>query len=111
MVTKHSGYPAALAYMKLFKAIFGSYLNLVVHVARSTLVFMIVLACIFIARKLVPRLFPPADYPSEALHLVDSYAALLGTVGYVVWLSLDMYFLFKERLLKSQEKEERNGEF
>ena len=91
--------------MKLLKTIFGDYLHLVVHVVRSTLVFIIVLGCIFIARLIVPKLFPPGDYTSKALHLVDSYAALLGTVGYVVWISLDMYFLLKERVLKSQQKE------
>ncbi len=91
--------------MKLLRTIFGDYLGLVVHLVRSTLVFIIVLGCIFVARLIVPNLFPPGDYTSKALHLVDSYAALLGTVGYVVWLSLDMYFLLRERLLKSQEKE------
>lgn len=85
---------------QLLKAIFGDYLDLVIHIVRHTLVFVIVLACIFIARLIVPKLFPPGDYTSAALHLVDSYAALLGTVGYVVWMSLDMYYLFRKRVTK-----------
>ncbi len=88
--------------MKVFKAIFGDYLDLVVHLLRATLVFIIVLGCIFVARLVVPRLFPPGDYISTVLHLVDSYAALLGTVGYVVWISLDMYFLLRERLVRKK---------
>ena len=89
--------------MKLFKALFGDYLDLVVHIVRSTLVFIIVLGCIFIARLVVPKLFPPGDYTSKALHLVDSYATLLGTVGYVVWISLDMFSLIRERIRKRNE--------
>lgn len=96
--------------MKVFKAIFGDYLNFVVHIVRSTLVFIIVLGCIFIARLIVPKLFPPGDYTSKALHLVDSYAALLGTVGYVVWLSLDMYFLIRERVTERNKQEGQNND-
>lgn len=96
---------------QLFKTIFGDYLDLVVHVARHTLVFIIILGCMFIARQIVPRLFPPGDYTSAALHLVDSYATLLGTFGYVVWLSLDMFFLFKARIKKQEARRiDSNGE-
>ena len=84
--------------MKILKAVFGSYLDFVVHIIRATLVFIIVLGCIYVARSIVPKLFPPGDYTSHALHLVDSYAALLGTIGYVVWLSLDMFFLLRQRI-------------
>jgi len=94
--------------MNPFKALFGDYLNLVVHVIRATLVFIVILGCIFVARLVVPRLFPPGDYISKALHLVDAYAALLGTVGYVVWISSDMYFLLKGRVWYSEEKEEEH---
>jgi hypothetical protein len=86
--------------MNVFKAVFGSYTEFVVHIIRATLVFIIVLGCIYVARSIVPKLFPPGDYTSAALHLVDSYAALMGTVGYVVWLSLDMFFLLRERIAK-----------
>jgi hypothetical protein len=96
--------------MNIFKTIFGSYLNLVVHILRATAVFIVVLGCIFVARKIVPMLFPPGDYISTVLHLVDSYAALLGTVGYVVWISLDMYFLLRERILTSGHGEENSDE-
>ena len=96
--------------MKLLKAIFGDYLNFVVHIVRSTLVFIIVLGCIFIARLIVPKLFPPGDYTSKALHLVDSYATLLGTVGYVVWLSLDMFFLVRKRITKGSKRQHQDDE-
>jgi len=95
--------------MKLFKALFGDYLDLVVHIVRSTLVFIIVLGCIFVARLIVPKLFPPGDYTSKALHLVDSYATLLGTVGYVVWISLDMLSLIRQRIKKKNEHQGDDG--
>jgi hypothetical protein len=96
--------------MKVFKAIFGDYYNLVVHIVRSTLVFIIVLGCIFVARLIVPKLFPPGDYTSKALHLVDSYATLLGTVGYVVWLSLDMFSLVRERIKGNKQEHQDDDE-
>jgi hypothetical protein len=90
--------------MKLLRALLGGYADLVVHVLQSTVVFIIILGCIYVARLIVPRLFPPGDYTSNVLHLVDSYATLLGTVGYVVWLSLDMFSLLRERLKKGGQK-------
>jgi hypothetical protein len=96
--------------MKLPKAILGDYYDFVVHIVRSTLVFIIVLGCIFVARLIVPKLFPPGDYTSKALHLVDSYATLLGTVGYVVWLSLDMYFLIRERITRVNKQEDQGDD-
>ena len=74
------------------------------------LVFIIVLGCIFIARLVVPKLFPPGDYTSKALHLVDSYATLLGTVGYVVWLSLDMFSLVRERIKGNKQEHQDDDE-
>jgi hypothetical protein len=96
--------------MKLLKIVFGGYSDLIVHIVRSTAVFIIILGCIYVARLVVPKLFPPGDYTSRALHLVDSYATLLGTVGYVVWLSLDMFSLIRERLTKGSQKEHQNGD-
>ncbi len=89
--------------MRILKTLFGGYAELIVHVIRSTVVFIIILGCIYVARLVVPKLFPPGDYTSKALHLVDSYATLLGTVGYVVWLSLDMFSLIRERLTKGNQ--------
>lgn len=92
--------------MSLFKAVFGTYAEFVAHIVRATLVFIIVLGCIYAARTVVPKLFPPGDYTSAALHLVDSYAALLGTVGYVVWMSLDLFFLLKGRVMRGDRHDE-----
>lgn len=39
------------------------------------------------------------------LHLVEAYAALAGTVGYVIWVSLDMYYLIKQRHLTAGDRE------
>ncbi len=91
--------------MKFFRTLLGDYFDLVIHVLRATAVFIIVLGCIYVARTTVPKLFPPGDYLSQLLHLADSYAALLGTVGYVVWISLDMYLLLRERLLRSRDEQ------
>jgi small-conductance mechanosensitive channel len=86
------------------------------HLVQLTAVFVLLLLCIFIARSLVPLLFPPSEYLTQLLHLVDNYAALLGIVGYTVWLTLDMFFLILEhgrkaigqRATKDAEVDERN---
>jgi len=77
--------------------LFGEYYVLVRHTFQTTLVFLILLGCFFVARHAVPMLFPPGDFLGRLLQLVDVYAALLGMVGYFVWLSLDMFFLLRQR--------------
>ena len=78
--------------------IFGNYSIFIIQFFRTTAVFLIVLSCIFVVRRTVPVLFPPGDFLAKFLHLVDLYVALLGTVGYVIWITLDMYFMTRERL-------------
>lgn len=78
--------------------LFGGYYALVRHTFQTTLVFLVLLGCFFVARSAVPMLFPPGEFLGRLLHLVDVYAALLGTVGYFVWLSLDMFFLLRQRV-------------
>ncbi len=80
------------------RRLFGEYYALVRHTFQTTLVFLVLLGCFFIARNAVPMLFPPGEFLGPLLHWVDVYAALLGTVGYFVWLSLDMYFLLRQRV-------------
>ena len=84
----------------LLGRLFGEYYVFVLHILRATAAFVIVLICTYVARTAVPMLFPPGEYLSAVLDLVDMYAALLGTVGYVVWITLDMYFMIRERLLR-----------
>ena len=93
--------------MKLKDAIerfFGDTYPLVRHLVQLTAVFVLLLLCIFIARSLVPLMYPPSEYLTQVLHLVDNYAALLGIVGYTVWLTLDMYSLILERGRKAKEQ-------
>jgi len=77
------------------------------HLVQLTVIFVLLLICIYIARNLIPLLFPPGEYITKLLHLVDSYAALLGIVGYTVWLTLDMTFLIIERGKKVLKKEDK----
>lgn len=87
---------------------FGRTYPLVEHVVQLTAVFAVILLCLFVARQLIPLLFPPGQYLSKMLHVVDLYAATLGTIGYVVWLTLDMYALLLRRI--REEKEAQDNE-
>ena len=80
----------------LLERLFGDYFPLVRHLVQVTAVFIVLLLCIAVARRAVPFLFPPTEYVSLLLHLVDGYAALLGIVGYTVWVGLDMFALLRK---------------
>lgn len=67
------------------------------HLLQMTLLFVVFLACIYFLRTLVVLMFPPGEYLRKLLELVDTYAALAGTVGYVAWMSIDTFFLMQER--------------
>ena len=93
------------------KAFFGNAWPLVEHVVQMTAVFVVILACLFVARKVVPLLFPPGEFLSATLHAVDTYAALLGTIGYTVWLTLDMFGLLMRRVRQAiREKNDERSE-
>lgn len=77
------------------------------HIFQMTFLFTIILGCIWIARSLVPLLFPPGQFLNDFLHLVDSFASILGIVGYVVWLGLDLFFLLKERFTDFLRKDSK----
>ncbi len=77
--------------------ILGEASSLASHLLQMTLVFMLLLACIYILRILVVLLFSPGEYLRELLALADTYAVLLGTIGYVTWMGIDMFFLLTQR--------------
>ncbi len=77
--------------------IFGDASSVARHLLQMTLVFMLLLACIYIPRILVVLLFSPGEYLRELLALVDTYAVLVGTIGYVTWMGIDMFFLLTQR--------------
>ena len=68
---------------------------------RTTLLFVLSLGCIYLLRMLVVMLFSPGEYLRELLEVVDTYAVLLGTIGYVAWIGIDILFLAKERAGKN----------
>lgn len=63
------------------KRIFGSTYPLAKHFAEIT-------ALMF---------FQPPELLTKAPSLIDAYAAVLGLVGYTVWITLDMVILLIER--------------
>lgn len=67
------------------------------HLLRMTLLFVVFLGCIYSLRTLVALMFPPGEYLGKLLELVDTYVALVGTIGYVAWMSIDTFFLMQER--------------
>ena len=72
------------------KRILGDTYPLAKHFAQITLLFVGLLICLFIVRNTIPLLFSPGDTLTKVLQIVDAYAALLGLVGYVIWITLDM---------------------
>lgn len=84
-----------------FAAIFGDYLPLARHVAQNTAVFLTLLFFFFLVRTAVSYLFTEDEFVVKIIHIVDSYAALLGIVGYVVWTALDMYLLLRQQRLRA----------
>ena len=83
---------------RIGRSLLGDYFALVVHVARSTLAFVILLLCFAIALHGVPLLFPPGELLGEILARVHVFAAMLGIIGYIVWLLLDVFFFYRERV-------------
>jgi len=85
--------------MKSFlKVLLGEYYVLAEQLVRSTLLFILMLSCIFVVRLVLSLLFPASenDYMSNLLHLVDAYATVLGIVGYLIWITLDMVLLLRQ---------------
>lgn len=83
--------------------ILGEAYPLACHLLRMTLLFVLLLACIYVLRTLVVLMFPPGEYLRNLLDLVDTYAALAGTIGYVAWISADLFFLMQEQWRRRSE--------
>ena len=88
---------------RLLKILFGEYLPLVLHILQNTLVFMVILLCIYVVKRLVTYLFSKDEFVSILIHIVDVYAALLGLAGLSIWTSLDMYFLLRQQRLRGDK--------
>ena len=79
------------------KRLFGSSYPLARHFAEITILFLVLLVCLFVVRHAIPAFFPPSETLWKVLHVVDSYAALLGIVGYAIWITLDIITVLIER--------------
>lgn len=84
----------------IFERFFGEKYPFARHLVQDTALFCLLLGCIYLMRQLVPLVFPPGETLSGILHLADSFAAILGTIGYAVWITLDLLFLILERAKK-----------
>jgi hypothetical protein len=82
---------------RAFSVVFGPYGPLARHVFHSTATFLFILFCFVLVKTATEHLFPPNEYVTIALHLVDNYAGSLGLIGYIVWTSMDIVFLLRER--------------
>jgi len=79
------------------KRLFGSTYPLAKHLAEITCLFLLLLFCLFVVRQAVPLVFPSSESLGQILHIVDSYGALLGIVGYAIWITLDMIAILVAR--------------
>ena len=84
----------------LAKRIFGSTYPLAKHFGEITALFLAILLCIFVVRHAIPTFFPPSETLGKVLHVLDAYAALLGIVGYTIWITLDMIVVLIQRARK-----------
>lgn len=85
-------------------ALFGQYLPLVRHIVQNTLMFLVLLICLFVVRSAIKLLFTESDFVVIVLHVVDAYAVLLGIIGFIVWTSLDMFLLLRHQLMFKKGK-------
>ena len=79
------------------KRFLGGGYPLAKHFAETTALFVVLLVCLFIVRHTIPLLFPPSETLSSVLQVIDAYAALLGIVGYGIWITLDMATVLFQR--------------
>jgi hypothetical protein len=84
--------------------LFGGSRPFAEHIFHMTMIYLLLLLCLWITRRWASLLFPEQGMVATFAHLVDAYAAIFATVGYVVWLSVDMVFLFIDRL-KQRKKD------
>lgn len=84
----------------LAKRIFGSAYPLARHFAVMTALFLAILVCLYVVRHAIPWFFPPGEMLAKILRVVDVYAALLGIVGYAIWVTLDITVVLIERARK-----------
>ena len=77
----------------LFTTVFGPYAPLARHVFHSTATFLFILFCLFLVKTATENMFPPNEYVTIVLHFVDNYAGALGLIGYIVWTSMDIFYV------------------
>jgi len=91
----------------ILRTILGEYFPLARQLFRSTVMYLIFLVCIYVVRRVAAALFPENDFTSNLLHLADAYSTLVGVVGFVVWITLDMYLLVQQvRFNKTEDSKE-----
>lgn len=83
---------------------FGDRLPLVRQFSQSTLMFLVLLGGVALVRHTIELLFDPSDFMGLVLRLVDAYATMLALVGYVIWISLDMWLLLKQIRQRSRDE-------
>jgi hypothetical protein len=86
-----------------FRLVFGPYAPLARHEFHSTTTFLFILLCIYSVKNATEFMFPPNQYVAIAIHVVDNYAGLLGIIGFLVWTTLDIVLLVRERWNRETE--------
>jgi hypothetical protein len=79
------------------KGVFGSTYPLAKHLAEITAMFVMLLLCLFIVRHAIPFFFSTSEDLGRVLHIIDTYASLLGIIGYSIWVTLDFLAILIHR--------------
>jgi hypothetical protein len=69
-----------------------------------TLLFIILLICLYAIHKLALLFFPPSEDSWKLIYLAQVYDTTLGLVGYVIYITTDTWRLLKDKWLKRSKK-------
>ena len=81
----------------LFSFLFGPYAPLARHIFHTATTYIFILFCLYVVKSVLEALFPLTDTAATVLHFIDNYAALLGLIGFVVWVTIDIASLLRHR--------------
>ncbi len=72
--------------------------------------FILLLFCFFLVKTALSYMYPEDDFARKIVHLVDTYAGLLGVVGYLMWITLDMYTIVVSMRIRRGSEEVKTHE-
>jgi hypothetical protein len=85
---------------KILETAFGVFWILIKSLLRSAFTFTIVLIVILLPGKVVWLLDPPNPFVKDAIDIVERYAVIMATFGFMVFVLWDFWLSVQEMLRK-----------